>query len=63
MPDQVTSVVWVNVQELVKTADTLGAFDASDAKTLANLKPVKSIAAWTTGGGTPTFEVFLRLAK
>jgi hypothetical protein len=63
MPDEVTSVLWVNVQELVKTADTLGAFDASDAKTLANLKPVKSIAAWTTGGGTPTFEVFLRLAR
>lgn len=63
MPDEVTSVLWVNVPELIRTADTAGAFDASDAKTLANLKPVKSIAAWTTGGGTPTFEVFLRLAK
>ena len=62
MPDEVTSVLWVNIQELVGTADTLGAFDDADAQTLANLKPVKSIAAWTTGGDTPTFEVFLRLA-
>jgi hypothetical protein len=62
MPDEVTSVLWVNVQELISTADTLGAFDQTDAETLANLKPVKSVAAWTTGGDTPTFEVFLRLA-
>ena len=62
MPDEVTSVLWVNIQELVGTADTLGALDDADAQTLANLKPVKSIAAWTTGGDTPTFEVFLRLA-
>lgn len=63
MPDEVTSVLWVNVQELISTAGTLGAFDRSDAETLANLKPVKSLAAWTTGGDTPTFEVFLRLAQ
>jgi hypothetical protein len=63
MPDEVTSVLWLNVQELIGTADTLGAFDKSDAEALANLKPVKSVAAWTTGGDTPTFEVFLRLAR
>jgi hypothetical protein len=63
MPDQVTSVLWLNVQELIGTADTFGAFDQEDAETLANLKPVKSIAGWTTGGDTPTFEVFLRLAR
>ncbi|MGE0027160.1 MAG: DUF3352 domain-containing protein [Thermoleophilia bacterium] len=63
MPDQVTSVLWLNAQELISTADTFGAFDQADAKTLANLKPVKSLAAWTTGGDTPTFEVFLRLAR
>jgi hypothetical protein len=62
MPDRVTSVLWVNVGRLVETADALGTFDADDAKTLANLKPVKSVAAWTTGGETPTFEVFVRLA-
>ncbi len=63
MPDEVTSVLWVNVPELISTADTFGAFDQSDAETLANLRPVKSIAGWTTGGDTPTFEVFLRLAR
>jgi hypothetical protein len=61
MPDQVTSVLWVNVGRIVETADALGAFDADDAEALANLKPVKSVAAWTTGGETPTFEVFVRL--
>jgi hypothetical protein len=63
MPDQVTSVLWLNVPELISTADTFGAFDQDDAEALANLKPVKSVAAWTTGGDTPTFEVFLRLAE
>jgi hypothetical protein len=62
MPDQVTSVLWVNVGRIVETADAFGAFDADDAEALANLKPVKSVAAWTTGGDTPTFEVFVRLA-
>ena len=63
MPDSVTSVLWVNIQEAVATADTLGGLDDADAQTLANLRPLKSIAAWTTGGDTPTFEVFLRIAK
>jgi hypothetical protein len=63
MPDEVTSVAWLNVQQLIATADAHDAFDQGDAKALANLKPVKSLAAWTTGGDTPTFEVFLRLAK
>ena len=63
MPDSVTSVLWVNIQEAIATADTLGGLDDADAETLANLRPLKSIAAWTTGGDTPTFEVFLRIAK
>lgn len=63
MPDEVTSVLWLNVPRLIETAEAFDVFDADDAEVLANLEPVKSVAAWTTGGDTPTFEVFLRLAR
>jgi hypothetical protein len=62
MPDSVTSVLWVNIGEVIAAADKLGALDDADAQTLANLRPLKSVTAWTTGGDTPTFEVFLRIA-
>ena len=62
MPDSVTSVVWVNISEVIATVGKLGALDDADAETLANLRPLKSVTAWTTGGDTPTFEVFLRIA-
>jgi hypothetical protein len=58
----VTSVLWVNIGEVIAAADKLGALDDADAQTLANLRPLKSVTAWTTGGDTPTFEVFLRIA-
>ena len=60
MPDKVTSVFWLNISEVVDAADKLGALKDVPADTLANLRPLKSISAWTTGGDTPTFEVFLR---
>lgn len=62
MPDEVTSVMWLNVSEATAAAQAAGAFDDAPAESLANLRPVKSITAWTTGGDTPTFEVFLRVA-
>jgi hypothetical protein len=62
MPEQVTSVLWVNLQDGLAALDNAGAFDDDDAKTLANLRPLKSIAAWTTAGEMPTFEVFLRIS-
>jgi hypothetical protein len=61
MPDEVTSVFWINLTEGVSTLKALGALDDADPQVLANLKPLKSIAAWTTAGDMPTFEVFLRI--
>lgn len=61
IPDEVTSLVFVNVEQAVDAAAKLGALDDAPAETLANLRPVKSLTAWTTGGETPTFEVFLRI--
>jgi hypothetical protein len=61
MPDQVTSVLWVNLEDGVDALRNMGAFEDAPPKTLANLEPLKSIAAWTTSGETPTFEVFARI--
>ncbi|MGD9572132.1 MAG: DUF3352 domain-containing protein [Thermoleophilia bacterium] len=61
MPDEVTSLAYVNVAQAVAAAEGLGAFDDAPAETLANLRPVKSLTAWSTGGDTPTFEVYLRI--
>lgn len=62
MPDKVTSVFWLNLSQVVDAADKLGGLKNVPADTRANLRPLKSISAWTTGGDTPTFEVFLRIA-
>lgn len=62
MPDAVTSVLWVNISEAIEAADKLGALKDLPAESVANLRPLKSITAWTTGGETPTFEVFLKIA-
>jgi hypothetical protein len=60
MPDQVTSVLWVDVQRAVNLLDAQGAF-AGKQKLLDNLRPLKSLAAWSTGGDQPTFEAFLAI--
>lgn len=62
MPDEVTSLFWLNISQVIDAAGKLGALDDAPAETLANLRPLKSISAWTTGGDTPTFDVFLRIA-
>ncbi len=62
MPDKVTSVLWLNISEALDAADKLGALKTAPAETIANLRPLKSITAWSTGGSEPTFEVFLKIA-
>jgi hypothetical protein len=62
MPDQVTSLAWINIQQVVDSAQRLGALKDAPAETLANLRPLKSIAAWTTGGSEPTFEMLLTVS-
>ena len=62
MPDKVTSVLWLNISEAVDAADKLGALQSAPAESIANLRPLKSVIAWSTGGSEPTFEVFLKIA-
>lgn len=62
MPDKVTSVLWLNVSEAVDAADKLGALKTAPAESIANLRPLKSVTAWATGGAEPTFEVFVKIA-
>lgn len=65
VPDQVTSLVWVDVPAAVEQADALGVFKDADAKAqevLANLKPVQNLVAWATvEDGSPTVEAFLSI--
>ncbi len=61
MPDQVTSVTWINLEDGIAALRNMGAFEDTPPEALANLAPLKSIAAWTTAGDTPTFEIFARI--
>ena len=61
MPDEVTSVFWLNLQEGLGTLRKAGALKDATPATLANLRPLKSLAAWTTAGDVPGFEVFVRI--
>ncbi|MEW6582176.1 MAG: DUF3352 domain-containing protein, partial [Actinomycetota bacterium] len=60
MPDKVGALAWIDVQGIVETANALGAFDSADEdaqEALANLKPLKSLVAWSTvDDGVPTVE-------
>jgi hypothetical protein len=62
MPEQVTSLFWLNLEQGVDALRNAGAFEDAPAGTLANLRPFKSVAAWTTAGEMPTFEVFLGIS-
>lgn len=61
MPERVTSLFWLNLEEGVAALQRAGAFADAPPETLANLRPFKSVAAWTTAGDMPTFEVFVRI--
>ena len=61
-PDKVTGLMWLNVSEAVRLGEAAGAFK-SDPEALANLRPVKSVVGWGTGGDEPTFEIFTHVAK
>lgn len=60
MPDQVTSVMWVNVSDAVRLGNSLGVFKGTP-EAYANWQKVKSISGWTTGGDEPTFEALVRV--
>lgn len=61
MPSKVDSLLWLNGEELLTTLDGLGALKDAPADVIANLRPLKNVAAWSTGGEKPTFEAFLTI--
>ena len=61
MPDTVSGLLWLNGEELLTTLDALGALKNAPADAIANIRPLKNIAAWSTGGAKPTFELFLTI--
>ena len=52
MPDQVTGLAWLNVEEGVNLLDATGSFKGNQ-KLLDNLRPLKSVVAWGTGRQHP----------
>lgn len=64
MPDKVTGLAWVNVARIVAALEARGSFRGKDGQTtLNNLRVVKNLAAWSSGGETPTLDVFVGLSR
>jgi hypothetical protein len=61
IPAKVDSIVWVNGEELLPSLQALGVLKDAPKELVPNLRPVKNLAAWSTGGDTPTFEAFLTI--
>lgn len=61
MPERVTSVGWINLEQGIGVLQRFGAFEDAPPEALPNLRPLKSIAAWSTSGETPTFEMLLTI--
>jgi hypothetical protein len=61
MPSKVDALLWLNGEELLTTLDGLGALKDAPDDVIANVRPLKNIAAWSTGGDKPTFEAFLTI--
>lgn len=63
LPDSPTGVLWINIEQTLAALEQAGALDDADAEVLPNLRPLKSLAAWSEGGETPTFTTFLRITE
>lgn len=61
MPSKVDGLVWVNGEELMTALDGAGVLKDAPADVVANVRPLKNLVAWSTGGDKPTFEVFLTI--
>lgn len=61
MPSKVDGLLWINGEELLTTLDGLGVLKRAPKDVIANVRPLKNIAAWSTGGDKPTFEAFLTI--
>jgi len=64
MPDQVTGLAYVDVRKAVPILAANGAFDGEKgARKRADIAPLTQIAAWATGGETPTVDVYVGMGK
>lgn len=61
IPDSVTGVSWLDLEGIIALGEEYGVFEDAPEDTLPNLRPLRSIAYWDTGGDEPTFEMFLRI--
>lgn len=62
VPDSVTGLFWLDVDQTVPLLESAGAFDDPDAAEVkANIEPVDWIVGWSTAGDTPTSEVFVHV--
>ena len=61
MPSKVDSFVWINGEELLPNLEALGVLKNAPKDAVPNLRPIRNLAAWSTGGDTPTFEAFLTI--
>lgn len=62
MPEAVTGLAWVDLAGAVELIDRYDGFEG-EPKTRANLAPLRSAVAWSTGGDAPGFEAFLRIRE
>ncbi len=62
IPDQVTLLAWLNTDSAILVAQGADAIPPDQREALRNLRTIEGLAAWTTGGDDPTFEVFVPIA-
>lgn len=62
-PDEVTGVTFVDMRGIVAAAGSAGAFADAPPDVVPNLRPLRSLAYWDTGGEDLTFEAFLRIGE
>ncbi len=64
VPDSVTGLFWLDVDQAIPLLDAAGAFDDPDAAELkANMEPIDWVVGWSTAGDTPTSEVFVHVPE
>lgn len=63
LPDQISGIVWINAESILEAVEQAGLLDDADAEVIANVEPIKSIAAWGESGDTPSFTLFVRIAE
>lgn len=62
VPDAVTGLFWLDMDQSVELLDEAGAFDEPDGAELKeNLAPIDWVVGWSVAGDTPTSEIFVHV--